>query len=217
METTTQKTTKKKELRRQSIILGATKVFCKTGIKSATVDDICDEIGCSHGLFYHYYTNKSELVDYLKTVQNVKIAERALKALASSNDPVIKIKNLLLDIENSLQEDTANAFRLHFFLSCVTNMELNSNLSDDELAIEVLVVKKVRDTVLELENKGCFKDDFAKGDYVNAIISAVAGNVLSFILAAPSLVNHMRSLNVDLLLSLFLKKEAIENAEKENV
>ena len=39
----------------------ALKVFCEKGFEGATIDDICKKAGCSHGLFYHYFTNKKEV------------------------------------------------------------------------------------------------------------------------------------------------------------
>ena len=214
---TEKKVTKKAAKRRLNIILGANKVFCKTGIKAATVDDICEEIGCSHGLFYHYYTDKSELVEYLKTVQNKAIADRALAALSSSTNPIMKIKNLLLDIESSLKEDSTIAYKLYFFLSCASENGIGA-LTDPSKnkTPEVKVIKEIKNTVKAIEKAGYIKDDFSKKEYINVIISAVAGNVLSFVIASPTLGAHMTSLNVDLLMSMFIKEEALQDAEKEN-
>lgn len=216
-KTTERKVTKKAAKRRLNIILGANKVFCRTGIKAATVDDICEEIGCSHGLFYHYYTDKNELVDYLKNVQNKAIADRAITALRSSSNPIMKIKNLLLDIESSLKEDSTIAYKLYFFLSCASENGIGA-LTDPSKnkTPEVKVVKEIKDTVKAIEKAGYIKDDFNKKEYINVIISAVAGNVLSFVIASPTLSSHMTSLNVDLLMSMFIKEEALQDAEKEN-
>ena len=61
-----QKKAVKKELKRQQILDGALKVFCEKNVASTTVDDICNKVGCSHGLFYHYYKNKDELLTDLR-------------------------------------------------------------------------------------------------------------------------------------------------------
>lgn len=217
MEKTERKVTKKSAKRRLNIILGANKVFCKTGIKAATVDDICEEIGCSHGLFYHYYTDKSELVEYLRTVQNKAIADRALAALASSNNPIMKIKNLLLDIENTIKEDPTTAYKLYFFLTCASENGIGA-LTDPtkNKTPEIKVIKEIKSTVKAIEKAGYVKDNFPKKDYINTIISAVAGNVLSFVIASSALSPHLASLNVDLLMSMFIKEDALQDAEKES-
>ena len=62
---TEKKKEKKRVLKRQEILDGALKAFCEHGIKSTTIDDICEKINCSHGLFYHYYKNKDELLEDL--------------------------------------------------------------------------------------------------------------------------------------------------------
>ena len=129
----------------------------------------------------------------------------------------MKIKNLLLDIESSLKEDSTIAYKLYFFLSCASENGIGA-LTDPSKnkTPEVKVVKEIKDTVKAIEKAGYIKDDFNKKEYINVIISAVAGNVLSFVIASPTLSSHMTSLNVDLLMSMFIKEEALQDAEKEN-
>ena len=44
----------KKDAKRRQILNGALRSFCEKGIASTTIDDVCNKVGCSHGLFYHY-------------------------------------------------------------------------------------------------------------------------------------------------------------------
>jgi len=50
-----------KSKRRREIIKCATYIFATTEYKNVTIDGIANEIGCSHGLFYHYFKNKEEV------------------------------------------------------------------------------------------------------------------------------------------------------------
>ena len=69
------KKNQRKEVRKKKILDGALKAFCERGVDSTTIDDICDKVGCSHGLFYHYYKNKDELLldlkKYYEVLQNI--------------------------------------------------------------------------------------------------------------------------------------------------
>lgn len=53
---------REKELRRQSIILAAEKVFFTKGIQLATVDDVAEVAELSKGTVYLYFKDKDELI-----------------------------------------------------------------------------------------------------------------------------------------------------------
>ena len=48
--------------RRKDIIKCAINVFSVKDYKSATIDDITSSLNISHGLFYHYFKNKTDLI-----------------------------------------------------------------------------------------------------------------------------------------------------------
>lgn len=50
-----------KSKRRNEIIRCTTYIFATTEYNNVTIDGIANEIGCSHGLFYHYFKNKEEI------------------------------------------------------------------------------------------------------------------------------------------------------------
>lgn len=49
---------RKGEVRRQSIMAAAERLFCARGYAETTVDDILRELQCSKGSFYHYFDSK---------------------------------------------------------------------------------------------------------------------------------------------------------------
>lgn len=48
---------------KQQIIILARKMFFKKGVRSVTLDDLCNELGISKKTVYQYFSNKEELVD----------------------------------------------------------------------------------------------------------------------------------------------------------
>ena len=51
-----------KDRRRAKIIRAAIRVFATKGYNEVSVDDITKDARCSHGLFYHYFDNKAEIL-----------------------------------------------------------------------------------------------------------------------------------------------------------
>ena len=51
-----------KDKRRVHIVKAAIKVFAENGYDDVAIDDITKAADCSHGLFYHYFKNKEEIL-----------------------------------------------------------------------------------------------------------------------------------------------------------
>ena len=49
--------------RREQILGAAVRVFAQRGFHACRVSDIADEAGVAHGLLYHYFSSKDELLD----------------------------------------------------------------------------------------------------------------------------------------------------------
>jgi AcrR family transcriptional regulator len=59
----------------QEIIKSASRIFRKYGIKSVSMDDICNDIGISKKTLYDYFENKSQLVEHVIKADNKLIFE----------------------------------------------------------------------------------------------------------------------------------------------
>jgi AcrR family transcriptional regulator len=55
-----------KEARKNQILDKAAKLFALDGYARVTIDDIVAETGCSHGLFYHYFSSKDDVYTALR-------------------------------------------------------------------------------------------------------------------------------------------------------
>lgn len=56
-----------KSKRRQEIVQTGLKLFATKGYDNVTINDITLTTGCSHGLFYHYFTSKADLLKVIIT------------------------------------------------------------------------------------------------------------------------------------------------------
>ena len=60
---------------RENIVEKAKELFCKYGIKSVSMDDICKELGISKKTLYHYFDQKDDLVEETLTRSRAHVEE----------------------------------------------------------------------------------------------------------------------------------------------
>ncbi|TML70079.1 MAG: TetR/AcrR family transcriptional regulator [Actinobacteria bacterium] len=74
------------EERRRAILAAAVRVFARRGYHGARVGDIAEEAGVAHGLLYHYFSSKEEV---LETVfrENWRQLLDALHRVEASDEP----------------------------------------------------------------------------------------------------------------------------------
>ena len=70
-----------KELRRQTILSGAKRVFSERGYAATTVADVARAAGVSYGTIYWYFESKEELFDALMDAGEASLRTRILAAL----------------------------------------------------------------------------------------------------------------------------------------
>jgi TetR/AcrR family transcriptional regulator, fatty acid metabolism regulator protein len=72
--------------KRRQILDGAIRVFARKGFHAARVGDVAEEAGVSHGLVYHYFTSKDELLETVfRETWNEVLA--AIAAVEDSGEP----------------------------------------------------------------------------------------------------------------------------------
>jgi AcrR family transcriptional regulator len=67
--------------RRAALVAAAVRVFARKGFHAARVGDIAEEAGVAHGLLYHYFSSKDELLEtiFLETWRGLLDAVRAVE------------------------------------------------------------------------------------------------------------------------------------------
>jgi TetR/AcrR family transcriptional regulator, fatty acid metabolism regulator protein len=72
--------------KRRQILDGAIRVFARKGFHAARVGDVAEEAGVSHGLVYHYFASKDELLETVfRETWNEVLA--AIAAVEDSGEP----------------------------------------------------------------------------------------------------------------------------------
>jgi len=127
---------KTREERLQEIRKAAKKVFIKKGYQNATMEDIIAETDLSKGGFYHYYSNKKEIMTDIIKTSNVMYMKY--------NDNIVKLKeNLTIEEKKDILMDTI----LEKFLPVNDDKKLFTLF-----ACEMPIEKEFSEIYLELED-----------------------------------------------------------------
>src|SRR3954471_6268175 len=74
------------EDRRRLILAAAVRVFARKGYHAARVGDIAEEAGVAHGLLYHYFASKEQLLETVFRERGSELWETTA-SVAESGEP----------------------------------------------------------------------------------------------------------------------------------
>jgi AcrR family transcriptional regulator len=74
------------EEKRRQILDAAVRVFARSGFHTSRVGDIAEEAGVAHGLLYHYFSSKDEVLETIFREQWGVLVDR-LQSIAESDEP----------------------------------------------------------------------------------------------------------------------------------
>lgn len=67
------------------LVEAAERLFYEKGFMATSIDDICDEVGVAHGLFYYYFDTKEEIIEAI-TERMIGELEDRLKDITDDRD-----------------------------------------------------------------------------------------------------------------------------------
>jgi TetR/AcrR family fatty acid metabolism transcriptional regulator len=76
------------EEKRRQILAAAVRVFARSGFHTSRVGDIAEEAGVAHGLLYHYFSSKDEVLETIFREQWGVLVER-ISAIEESGEPAV--------------------------------------------------------------------------------------------------------------------------------
>lgn len=78
-------TRRRSESRRDELLAAAVRVFAEKGYHACRVSDIAREAGASHGLVYHYFSSKDEVLETIFR-ENWGVVATAIAQIAEADD-----------------------------------------------------------------------------------------------------------------------------------
>ena len=191
-----------KEKRREDILLGALKVFCEKGYSGATVNDIVNKAGCSHGLFYHYYKSKKDIFDDVCSFRGKHMIDYMEEQLKELNGYLVKLKNITEFTFNNIKNDEIFAYRYYFFVSTIFAKAVSGELPPKDKKPPYL---RMYDFFKDGVMRGEFTDKYPPEECMRLYNSIVQGATLNFILCPKDFKPSFKFPMIDFILDIFKK------------
>lgn len=190
--------------KKEKIIIASLKIFCEKGYESTTVDDIVKKVGCSHGLFYHYFKNKRELFDEVlkrnETLTQVAIKEK----LNLENSYKEKLRIILDSLYYDITADENYGYYFYLFISQSFSMK-EHGLTPPQNNSAFSPFRYFENFFEQGQLSGEFSKKYSAKDYTRLLLSIIKGSTLAYILAPKQIQGKMKFPNTDLILDAFSK------------
>ena len=82
------------EEKRRTILDAAARVFARKGFHTSRVGDIAEEAGVAHGLLYHYFSSKDEVLETIFREHWSTLLERVHEAEQTGDDPIEQLRGI---------------------------------------------------------------------------------------------------------------------------
>lgn len=196
MPRTVQQNQKIKTTRKEAILKAALELFAKNGFDSVSTDNITSQVGCSHGLFYHYFKDKNEVFDELLHRARTK-DKLLLNQELESYHGISAIEKVATTWCKVIESTGDEIYYFHMFLIS----HFQKTLSDKQKMNSILY-NYLKDKVTE----GQEAKEIAGGspeDYVNCFLSMFEGLSFSSLFATKK---KRKAPDIDIIMNLFKRK-----------
>ena len=93
------------EEKRKQILAAAVRVFARTGYHDCRVGDITEEAGVAHGLLYHYFTSKEEVLEAVFRDAWTEVLDAFRAVEASDESPREQLSHIAAILLGSWRRD----------------------------------------------------------------------------------------------------------------
>lgn len=185
-----------REKRKNAIMETALKQFALKGIDNISIDDIAQAMHISHGLFYHYFTDKTDLINAIIEKGKETIGKNVSELINNNVGGKDFVEELTKFYLSNIQASDSKAYYIYLLLSLnlqkTTSIEDNWNISYYSYFVKSIEIE---------QGKGVFTN-LPASELITVYFSALEGLAYSRIkykktFALPS---------VEALLNIFYKK-----------
>jgi len=93
------------EEKRKQLLAAAVRVFARTGYHDCRVGDITEEAGVAHGLLYHYFTSKEEVLEAVFRDAWTEVLDAFRAVEASDEEPREQLSHIAAILLGSWRRD----------------------------------------------------------------------------------------------------------------
>ncbi len=207
MPKTIQQLNKLKEARRLDIVNAALRVFCKKGYDGTTINDIVKKAKCSHGLFYHYFSNKKAIFNAVMENRGKNMMDFLDEVINDGSSYIEKLRKLTLYTFDNMKKDEVFAYRYYFFLSTVF-ANIDSGLApppkcSDKKPPHLRMYEFFEQGV----SRGDFDSKYPAEECSKLYNSIIQGSTLNFILCPREFKSTFKFPDVEYIINIFKKEK----------
>lgn len=198
-----------KDNRRAEILKASLPLFALQGYDAVKIDDITNACGCSHGLFYHYFSSKEDLfktmMDESKAVGKRCYPENWLLDKGPEKAVIHFVDNVLYLLKNDME----NCCYMYLYLTMHYQKTLPPPKTRDKKH------KYFPELLLEIIKQGQLEHTFNEEnphELIHVFLSLLRGLFYERLQSGKKLFHCP---NKNLLLRVLLKDETIRNLNKE--
>ncbi|MFA5503149.1 MAG: TetR/AcrR family transcriptional regulator [Bacilli bacterium] len=187
--------------RKSALLDSSLRLFALFGYDSISIDDITKDAKCSHGLFYHYFNSKEDLLLQLIS-KNKDDWENSAKSIDFTQKPKFVLREIIDFHLSKLNASDKSAYAAFFFLTTYFQKKLPEPLLSKKQKKEHLFPK-----ILELIKRGQEDGDFEKGeprDYALVLLACLRGLAYARIHLGPK---EFTTPKPEVLMNLFIRKD----------
>ena len=184
--------------RRRAILDAATTVFAEKGFHAARVSDIAAEAGVAHGLVYHYFDSKEQMLNELFSERWSLLLAALEQADANLSTPREKLAAAATFIVESYRHEPAVMKVVIVEVTRAANSFGRIHLPEITQAYE-----KIADFVAEAQSRGEMRPDVSPSDaallFFGAVEQFLSGWIFELVPATEEEFESARELVVDMI------------------
>lgn len=156
-----------KKKRQGEIVQAGLKLFALKGYDNVTINNITTAANCSHGLFYHYFDSKADLLQAI--LRNIRsVIDVYLNRIEKANQNIADIfKSLTRYVFSELNNprNLVFAYRAHIWFTLHLQKTLPSERKSKEKSLYESPYTLITQTISKGQLTGGFKTDFSAQEY----------------------------------------------------
>ncbi len=196
-----------KKDRRSQIIKCGLKIFCQKGYEQTKIDDIVSKVGCSHGLFYHYFKTKKELFHAIVTEKNAENEIKLLSAINSATTYTQKLNVILNSLYREIYHNENYAYHFYLFVSSGFNRRNKKLTKPTSPLPKFNPFAFIENVFKEGQQIGEFATKYSPKECTEMLFSIINGATLSYVIAPKEIRKNFKLPKIEFILDVF-KKEA---------
>lgn len=195
-----------KKQRQNNILITALRLFCLKGYDNVTMDQIAKEAKVSHGLVYHYFTNKTEILGKLIEQGKKRIEEVLIDKPKIDRKGAEFYKNFTDFILECVKKGEEYVYYINLFFT------FKFSINDYQEYSNLAFYKKFENEFIYAQNQGVFEEGSPR-DFLTCYFSLLQSIVHAIMVSKkkPCLPPSSVIMNV-----LYKKKEVINETSNQN-